>query len=279
MQLIKSIGNVTWTREDLINKLDDFVDIFKQRPIKNNLGGMKSTHMFYVWFILQYLKPAVIIESGVLNGQGTWLFEKTCPDADLYCIDPDLSHLVYKSKKARYYEDDFSQINWKDLPKDETLLFFDDHQNAYERIKTSYWFGFSNLIFEDNYPANQGDFYTLKHAFMNTGFVKYKRPIKPQDYIKWRLRKTINYMFKMRSALFTDINPNKVDEQYLIDRLAIYYEFPPIFKSKSTKWGDAWEEELYPTSEPLLSSMENHHRQIYMDDINDYNWLCYVKLK
>lgn len=42
------------------------------------------------------------------------------------------------------------------------MCFFDDHQNAVERIKSAVNRGFKYLIFEDNYPIGQGDCVTLK---------------------------------------------------------------------------------------------------------------------
>jgi hypothetical protein len=45
MPLIE-IGNVPWNNNDIINYLDDFLDLYKDRPIKNNQGGMNSVHYF-----------------------------------------------------------------------------------------------------------------------------------------------------------------------------------------------------------------------------------------
>ena len=35
-----------WSRTDLISSLDEFTDLYLNRPIKENDGGMKSPHMF-----------------------------------------------------------------------------------------------------------------------------------------------------------------------------------------------------------------------------------------
>jgi len=162
MNNIVTIGAVPWSREDLLGTLEEFSSLYRSRPIKDNTGGMKSPHMFCAWFALQTLKPIAIIESGVWLCQGSWFFEKACADAQLYCIDVNLKRIRYKSTRAKYLDRDFASIDWTQLPKDETVLFFDDHQNAYERIKAAKWFGFKHLLFEDNYPAYQGDCYSLK---------------------------------------------------------------------------------------------------------------------
>ena len=60
----------------MVPLLNEFYQLYLQRPIKDNSGGMKSAHMFNTWFILKALQPAYIIESGVWMGQGTWLLRK-----------------------------------------------------------------------------------------------------------------------------------------------------------------------------------------------------------
>ena len=276
MQHIRAIGKQPWSRDDLRNKLKEFAELYKQRPIANNEGGMRSPHMYLVWFALQKLKPKAVVESGVLFGLGTWFFEKACPDAKLYCIDLNLSRIQYKSPKAEYFDRDFSTIDWNHLPKDETVLFFDDHQNAYERVKTAKWFGFKHLIFEDNYPAQQGDCYSLKKAFMHAGFQL--RPLPPRNFIA-KLSLWLRTMLAMPTAVPKGIPPNDVDAEYLKKNLEIYYEFPPIFQDEFTRWGDPWHQDNYPTPEPLLQSMEEDYQQIFKDEAAYYTWMCYVKLK
>ena len=100
MNNIVTIGAVPWTREDLLGRLEEFCSLYRNRPIKDNTGGMKSPHMFYAWFALQTLKPKAIIESGVWLGQGSWFFEKACTDAQLYCIDVNLTIIAVLSQES-----------------------------------------------------------------------------------------------------------------------------------------------------------------------------------
>ena len=276
MQYIKAIGRPPWSREDLRTKLEEFAELYEHRPIASNEGGMRSPHMYLLWFALQKLKPKVVVESGVWFGQGTWFLEKACPNAKLYCIDLNLNNIRYRSSKAEYFDRDFSTIDWKHLPKDETVLFFDDHQNAYERIKSAKWMGFKHLIFEDNYPASQGDCYSLKKAFMHAGF-HFRPP--HQKTIKARLCYWLGDMLGVTTAGYREILPNAVDAEYLKNNLEIYYEFPPIFKSELTRWGDSWDQENYPTPEPLLLSLEKDYQQIFKDEAVYYTWMCYAKIK
>ena len=57
----------TFSKEDLKKEVPSFYKIYKNRPIKNNLGGMRASHMFACYFMLKKIKPKVVIESGVLR--------------------------------------------------------------------------------------------------------------------------------------------------------------------------------------------------------------------
>ena len=218
---VKQIGQPPWSREYLISNLEAFTEIYQRRPIDDNTGGMKSPHMFATWCALRALRPKAVIESGVWKGQGTWLIEQACPDAELHCIDPDLRNLEYRSHRATYYEHDFSTIDWSSLPRADTLLFFDDHTNAYERLKTARWFGFRHAIFEDNYVAH-GDCYSLKQAFMGAGFGSSHggRPLKHR--LRHRLRLLRDGLLDRQVTSRTVVPPNTVDAKYLEENLEVY---------------------------------------------------------
>ncbi len=270
MSNVVSIGQVPWSREDMLERLEEFASLYEKRPIEDNTGGMKSPHMFLAWFALHALEPKAIIESGVWLGQGTWFFERACPEAELYCIDMNLDRIQYKSRRATYLNQDFSTMEWSHLPKADTVLFFDDHQNAYERVKTARWFGFKHLIFEDNYPPSVGNFYSLKKAFMHSGF----RSTRQQ-----RIIQTMKRLFGMPSNYYGNILPNDVDAKYLRQNLEVYFEFPPVFRTERTRWNDVWEDEKYPTPRPLLSSVEKEYQRLFLDEAIYYTWMCYVRLK
>ena len=48
MQKVTSIGTAPWTRSEILDCIDEFERIYADRPIKDNLGGMKAPHMFAV---------------------------------------------------------------------------------------------------------------------------------------------------------------------------------------------------------------------------------------
>jgi hypothetical protein len=267
---LTSIGDAPFSREQMLDSLEEFSALYAERPIKDNAGGMKSPHLFLAWFALRALKPLAVIESGVWLGQGTWFFERACPDAELFCIDLDLSRILYRSKRARYLDRDFSALDWTDLPARETVLFFDDHQNAVERVKTAMWFGFSHILFEDNYPVSQGDCYSLKKAFAHAGFTPLPKP----QTLKSRIRESIVGRQETQGA----VEPNEVDAKYLRKNLEVYAELPPVFMLARTRWGDEWDGERYPTPPPLLQSVEREYQRIFFEEASQYTWMAYAKL-
>ena len=235
--MVAKIGNVSWTDNDLRNSLKEFSEIYKQRPILDNTGGMKSPHMFPTWFVAKMMKTKYIIESGVFKGQGTWLFEQASPESEIICIEINPNAIIYKSKNAQYLDKDMTNYDWSWIKeKDQALVFLDDHQNAYERIKFLIKNGFKYSMFEDNYPLTQGDCFSLKKAFHSPDL-----------------------------------------EQELSHILSVYYEFPPIYKLEYTRWKDKWEGHTYSTPEPLLASTDEEYQKIYFDEANDYTWICYVE--
>jgi len=281
-----TIGKPPWSREDITASIDEFSDLYAKRPIKDNQGGMKAPHMFAVWFMARKLNPDLIVESGVWKGQSTWLLEQACPNSRLICIDIDLKHRTYISKTATYSDREFCEHDWPSLSvSDRSLVFFDDHQNAYVRLQQCKWFGFRHIIFEDNYPVTQGNCYSLKKVFANAGF----EPANSQqrtsnigfaDNFRRRLAKVLRISPITPTLQYsrTKIAPNKIDSQLLREQLDVYYEFPPVFKTAKTRWGDDWSESSYPTPEPLLDRVTKSTHKVFFDEAEFYTWICYAKL-
>jgi len=130
---------------NLENLLEEFRTIYEKRPIKNNKGGMLSTHMFYVWVTAKALKPKLIVESGTYKGQSAWLLKEACPNAKIISFDIQTKYREISCEGVDYESCDFSQYDWSDITND-SLVFFDDHQNAYTRLQQCKWFGFKNIL-------------------------------------------------------------------------------------------------------------------------------------
>jgi hypothetical protein len=271
MQHINQIGELSWGYSEMRDAIAEFMELYSNRPVSLNDGGMKTPHMFATWFMLKKLKPEIVIESGVWKGQGTWLIEQALPDAKLYCIDLNLGYREFISESATYFEQDFEIIDWSFIEsKDRALLFFDDHQNALNRIRKGKILGFKHFIFEDNYPALQGDCYSLKKAFQHAGFT-------PQKIENIGLKQKIKSFFGNNSM--NDIEPNPDDANFLNDALDVYYEFPPLFKRELTRWNDKWDDENYPTPDPLFKNDSKVLYPLLFEEAIYYTWICYCKLK
>jgi hypothetical protein len=282
---ISKIGNPPWSEEDIVASIDEFASIYADRPIKDNQGGMKAPHMFAVWFMARELAPDLIVESGVWKGQSTWLLEKACPDAKLISIDLNLGKREYISESANYSDRDFSEQDWSEVTE-RSLAFFDDHQNAYKRLQQCKWFGFKHIIFEDNYPITRGDCYSLKKAFAHTGFEPaysqqklHINGIPPE--IQSKIADLIKHILISLTPQYETIKikPNDIDSRMLQKQLDTYYEFPPVFKTAKTRWGDEWNEASYPTPEPLLEHPTKSTHNVFLEEAMFYTWICYAKLK
>ena len=258
--------------------LNDFISLYEKRPIKYNKGGMLFTHMFYFYLVLKNLKPELIIESGIYKGQSTWLIENTLPNSKIISIDIDLNNRVYTSKKAEYRSLDFKFNEFKDLP-DNTLVFFDDHVNHIERIKQSNFFGIKNIILEDNYSSDNGDFQTLKQISNNFNF-NHKPGFFSLTKTYYQFTKIIIkkiFLSKYNSNIdLNNINQrirdalhNKESTSHLNDLFETYYEFPPLISNFQIN-------EMYKS--PLLQETPKDIPE-YSDELLDYNFITYIKLK
>ena len=278
------IGNPTWSRDEILNNIDEFLTIYDDRPIKDNQGGMQAPHMFAIWFMAKKLDPELIIESGIWKGQSTWILEQACPQAKLVSIDLNLKYREYISEKAIYCDRDFSEQDWSNI-SDRTLIFFDDHQNAYRRLQQCKWFGFKHIIFDDNYPSSTGDCYSLKKVLANSGFQPAKskkalvfNKVPAKMFNKLARLSGIRPDFLTPQYESTSIQPNDFDSRMLHKNLDIYYEFPPVIKTEQTRWGDEWNE-TYPTPKPLLERPIKPSQNVFLDEAMSYTWICYAKLK
>jgi len=239
--------------ENLKSEIKNFIDLYREKPLDSNHGGMGSPHMFATYCLVKNLKPKTIIESGVWYGQGSWLLNQSAPKAKLICIEPLDDIIKHTIAGAEYHKEDFSDLDFDHLDKDSTLLFFDDHQNAFERIKLCKELGFKHLIFEDNYPPNHGDCISIKKI------------LSYEDYLTQQPGQETKYFSK-----------NKDDTDFLKSIIKEYYEFPPLFKTPTTRWGDAWSDD---TKDPILSAneKEDYHPILWQEKL-DYTWICYVNI-
>jgi hypothetical protein len=252
MEIEKMKIETIWNDKDMKNHLDEFYNLYINRPIKDNDGGMKSPHMFPSWYIVKKLQPKFIIESGVWKGLGTWFFEQASPNSKIFSLDPYPHYRIYTSPNVTYLTNDFSTINFKEiLDIEDTFVFFDDHQNSLSRIDQCLKFGFTKLVFEDNYPFDQGDCYSIKKVLSGKDFC----------------------IDQAGNRSYYKANPD--DKTFLENNIRYYQEMPPIFKSEFTRWKNEWD---YETPNSILSKEELNKYPEFITEILDYTWICYLEL-
>tara|TARA_B100000242_G_scaffold246744_1_gene187465 strand:- start:509 stop:931 length:423 start_codon:yes stop_codon:yes gene_type:complete len=135
------------------------------------------------------------------------------------------------------------------------------------------FFNIKNIIFEDNYNIDKGDFYTLKHVENYNGFNHNysKKSLIKTFYIffieilkKFILKKYYidndKILFRLRDHI-----PNKNDFFNIRKNIEIYYEFPPIINNENTD------------KKPILEDI-NFELEVTKEDLSGYNNITYLKL-
>jgi len=142
---------------------------------------MGINHQFAIYATIRELEPAVIIESGVAAGRGTWLLRYAAgPKVPIFSLDPGDPVANYGPQKGwkdsnpqtRYFTAgnflDLAMVRWDvHIPdpavRSRTLVLLDDHQSSQVRLKMLRSWGFRHVFYEDNYPfgvATSADKYT-----------------------------------------------------------------------------------------------------------------------
>lgn len=161
----------------------EFLDVFAKRPVADNQGGVSSVGAFSLWYFLKRHQPQLVIESGVWKGQTTWLIEQALPDVQILCFDPYRKIREYESPRAEYPKGDFAKYDFPKFDPEQTLVFFDDHQDAVKRVVHARRKGFTHVVFDDNYAVGSGAHRSVAHAlaendktskYLNTVIEKYQ---------------------------------------------------------------------------------------------------------
>jgi hypothetical protein len=236
--------------------LEEFVDVFIKSPIVENSGGMGFNHSYFTYYVMKELTPQLVVESGVWKGHSTYIIESASPNSNIVSLDIDLSRNIYKSKNSKYFETDFNNIDWSSIDGvDDSVCFFDDHQNSLDRLKEMKWWGFKRAIFEDNFPTGEGDSYSLKQIINQSGHpniqLSKKYLPKTRKKIKERnIEEGILNKFYFRQSMIT--KPNSIDNRGLNYNVKNILEFPPIYTGEISYWGQEWVGE-YTKAENLIN--------------------------
>jgi len=166
MNIKISCENLEDTPENIIN---EFLNIFNERPFDVNDGGMQMESAFILFKVIKNLKPTTVIESGVWYGYTSWLVNKIDRNIKYIGFDPIIERsLRYKNEINTYYSDNFVD---KIVDKQENcLLILDDHQDVASRILHAKKVGIKNIFFDDCYDI---DFNHKNHPPTLMSYLKY----------------------------------------------------------------------------------------------------------
>ena len=197
--------------------LDEFLEVYANRPDKINLCGIRINHAYALWLTVKVLDPQTVVESGVNAGQSTYFIRNASLSTRIYAIDPEekpicnqgerwIDQVGVQSGLTRYLVgsdfQDFQHVDWSLLISDgvvspqRTLVFLDDHLEVLPRFSTILKFGFRHVMLEDNYKLGEG--------------------ATPGDKAGFTMKQ-----------LFAKPSPNP-DSEFLFHQLISYAEFPPI---------------------------------------------------
>lgn len=279
-------------KKKIIIEFKNFLKIYKKRPIKKNKGGILLGHAFALYYFLKKINPPYIVESGTFKGQSSWIILQACPKSKIISIDTKPTKISYKNKKIIYLTKDFENNDWSKIPKN-SLVFFDDHQNALKRLIYSKWFGFKYVIFEDN-DVLQKDFYSIRQVLTNSGFIHNIYSLKKNifaifilrllNFLKIELKKLLFSRFVFFKKIFKndygyfekfitfDIKKNLNDKKILLKNINSYFEFPSLLKKNNNK------NFLFRNERDLKNTINEEFIDLE-DEISYYNYLCLITLK
>lgn len=139
--------------EEVADWVDEAFGAYRARPVPRNVGGTGLHNALWVFVTCRWLRPTLVIESGVFHGQLAYMIRKSVPDADYHGFDIDLGNLSYSNSGAAFHEEDWSGYDGTAAVPDSTLCVFDDHVDQALRVRQAHERGFRHLLFDDAPPV------------------------------------------------------------------------------------------------------------------------------
>lgn len=228
-----------WTKSAMQAALRNFSHLYALRPICVNNWGVNANHAFALWFTVKMLKPRVVIHSGLLFGQSTWLIRMALgPVPRMYALDPrhELNlHYIDRGRTTYMMGDhfqDFGEVDWGRLlsPKERarTLVVLDDHQSVTRRIREVLAHGFSHVFWDDN----PNEFYSSGFYIDMYSYNAVCSPLPPG-------LSNLAYRDQFgRESMNITVEAHQENVEYIRAKTDTYFEFPPVFDGCSRTSGD-----------------------------------------
>jgi len=255
-----SLVKMKFTKQEL----DDFIEgKYLSFDMLTNGGGMLPPDLFSFYVVLKTINPKVVIESGVYNGISTKFIRRVLGDnVYIICLDPrPIPSEGYTDTNPRtsYFVGDkfvdFDKLDLSGFNREQMLCFFDDHQNAVQRVLQCIQKGVKHLFFNDNYPVGAGSHYTLQHLLLNDNrqvfdlHNQYPYSLNVFPQVPLDVRGFIKTMIR-EYQIFSNVYPSK------------------IYLSEGTF-----------ESQGILSAEEHNPKyNIFLKCAANYNWNTYVRL-
>jgi len=153
--------------------MDEFMEFYINRPDKINLCGIRINHAMALFLAVRQIQPSLVVESGVNAGQSTYFIRAASNTTKIFAIDPEDKPIcrqgnrwIDSSELTTYFIGenfvDLIDLDWKgmiekkEVDPESTLVYLDDHQHAYSRIKAVTEHGIQHVMSEDNYKVGEG---------------------------------------------------------------------------------------------------------------------------
>jgi hypothetical protein len=244
---------LSYTRDDL----NEFLMSVNFQEINANDGGMKVPDMFSLYFLLKKLRPSVVIESGVWNGQSTKLIRETLEDVKIISLDPRPIEGYIDENTTYYVGDkfkDFKDLDLSSFDMNSVLCFFDDHQNQAQRLIQCIDKNVKHVFFNDNYPVNCGSHFSIQHLLNNDR----------------RLVFDIETQYPYSINTFPQIDLSNTNE--ITKRIEKYVIFPNIFSKKIEMVEGLFD------CDAFLGNEDIEKYQPFYKSAQTYTWNTYILL-
>ena len=101
---------LNFTINSIEKYVEEYCDVFSKTPIKVMDSGFGFNEGLFLFCIIKVIKPTYVIESGIMKGFTTYIINSAIDvDSIINCYDINFDNIEYRSKKAKYFNNDISQ--------------------------------------------------------------------------------------------------------------------------------------------------------------------------
>ena len=142
--------NLNYTKKNIEKYIDQYCKILYETPIKDMNSGFGFNEGLFLFCIIKVVKPTLIIESGIMKGFTTYIIDSASDkNCIINCYDINFDNIEYRSKKAKYFNNDINQSP-PNIQGHKVLAFWDDHTSHLDRLEFSIKNRIEYNIFDDD---------------------------------------------------------------------------------------------------------------------------------